>query len=383
MKCRKVNNLKNIVLTILITIAKIVLNFIYAIVKIFPIKNQIVFMSRQSNNKSLDFEMLEEKLKEKDDKIKTVFLCKMLNKDIKSKLEYVIYIFKSMYYLATSKVCIVDTYCIPVSILKHKKQLEVIQIWHASGAIKKFGFQVLDKEEGSSRIIAKLMCMHKNYDYVISPSSATNNFFLEAFNVDKDKMIKLGLPRLEYIINQKYNKSEEILKKYPHLKEKKNIVYIPTFRKNVNTDLTQLLNYQLDENKYNLIISLHPLDNTKVPERYLIDKTYSSFDLIKIADYIITDYSALSIEASILEKPIFIYLYDYEDYSKHRGVNVCLDKELKSFTSNHINDIMSKIEKQEYDINEIINFRKKYIEIDPNQATKELAEFILKLYRGI
>ena len=48
-----------------------------------------------------------------------------------------------MYYLATSKVCVLDGYCIPASILKHKKKLKIIQIWHASGAIKKFGYQIL------------------------------------------------------------------------------------------------------------------------------------------------------------------------------------------------------------------------------------------------
>ena len=337
-------------------------------------------MSRQSNNKSLDFKMLEDKLKEKDKDIKMIFLCQMLEKDIKSRIKYIIYIFKSMYYLATSKVCIVDTYCIPVSILKHKKRLKIIQIWHASGAIKKFGFQVVDKKEGSSSLISKLMCMHKNYNYVISPSELTKQFFSEAFNIEEDKIIKFGLPRLEYIINKKYDKSEQIYNEYPNLKEKENIVYIPTFRKNQMTDLTEILKYDLDREKYNLIISLHPLDETEVPEQYKIDKKYTSFDLIKIADYIITDYSALSIEASILEKPIFIYLYDYEEYSKSRGINVKLDKELYTFTSKNINDIMSKIENKDYDIKEIIDFKNKYIEIDPKETTDKLADFVFSLY---
>ena len=372
--------LKKIILTVLITIGKIFLNLIYLIIKIFPIKNQILFMSRQSNNKSLDFKMLEDKLKEKDKDIKMIFLCQMLEKDIKSRIKYIIYIFKSMYYLATSKVCIVDTYCIPVSILKHKKRLKIIQIWHASGAIKKFGFQVVDKKEGSSSLISKLMCMHKNYNYVISPSELTKQFFSEAFNIEEDKIIKFGLPRLEYIINKKYDKSEQIYNEYPNLKEKENIVYIPTFRKNQMTDLTEILKYDLDREKYNLIISLHPLDETEVPEQYKIDKKYTSFDLIKIADYIITDYSALSIEASILEKPIFIYLYDYEEYSKSRGINVKLDKELYTFTSKNINDIMSKIENKDYDIKEIIDFKNKYIEIDPKETTDKLADFVFSLY---
>ena len=47
--------------------------------------------------------------------------------------------------LATAEVCIVDGYCIPVSVLHHRKELRVVQVWHALGAIKKFGRQALSR----------------------------------------------------------------------------------------------------------------------------------------------------------------------------------------------------------------------------------------------
>ena len=36
------------------------------------------------------------------------------------------YMFKAMYYLATSKVCVTESYCVPISILTHKKELKII-----------------------------------------------------------------------------------------------------------------------------------------------------------------------------------------------------------------------------------------------------------------
>lgn len=371
--------MKKILITIVIHFLKILANIIYLLMKLFPTKHQIVMISRQSNNITLDFELIKNELNEKYENLKVIVLCKKIENGIYNKILYCTYILKTMYYLARSKVCVIDSYCIPVSILKHKKGLIVIQIWHASGAVKKFGYQILDKKEGSSAFIAKLMCMHKNYDYLIAPSEVTKDIFSEAFHVPKEKIIKLGLPRLEYIANPKYDKSSEIYEKYPYLKDKKNILYIPTFRKNKNINLVdEILKTTIDKNNYNLIISLHPLDKTNVPDEYLIDKKYSSFDLIKIADYIITDYSVLSIEASVLKKPIFLLLQDLKEYETARGLNVNLKQELPSFICENFVEVIDKIDKKEYNMEELHNYKNKYIQVDVNKTVKNIVNFIIQ-----
>ncbi len=377
--------MKNIILSIGITILKIFANIVYLIIKIFPTKNKIVMITRQSNNPTLDLRLLKEKIENVDPSISIEVLCykvesnALYSSGILYKIRYIFYIFRIMYHLATSRVCVIDGYCIPVSILKHKKKLKIIQIWHASGAVKKFGYQIMDRKEGSNSKIAKLMCMHKNYDHVIAPSEITIEFFSKAFNVPKEKFVKLGLPRLEYISNSKYDKSEEIYTEYPKLKEKENILYVPTFRNGSNVNLLdEILKNHIDENKYNLIIKLHPLDNTKVPEQYIVDNKYSSYDLIKVADYIITDYSALSIEASILQKPIFLLLNDIENYKQNRGLNIDLEKELSSFVCESFVELMDKIEKKDYNMEELIKYKNKYIQVDEKNTIKNLSEFIIK-----
>ena len=66
------------------------------------------------------------------------------------------------------------------------------------------------------------------------------------------------MPRIDYLLGKdnKINlKVEELLNAYPILKEKKNILYVPTFRKNKNTHIYDMIN-AVDKNKYNLIILL-------------------------------------------------------------------------------------------------------------------------------
>jgi len=135
-----------------VVLFKFILKSIYGVLKLLPTnKKKVVLISRQQNTPSLDFNLLYEEIKKIDKSYKVVFLCKKMSMDVKSLSKYSFHILRQMYHLATSKTCVVDSYSIPVSILKHKKSLTVIQIWHAIATVKKFGYQTLDKKYGRSK----------------------------------------------------------------------------------------------------------------------------------------------------------------------------------------------------------------------------------------
>ena len=377
--------MKDIVLNAILYIARTGMRFIYFFIKFFTRqkKNKISMLSRQSNNINIDFRLLKEEL-DKLEGIEIKISCKKIPEGLGGKIKYCFRMISDMYHIATSKVCIIDGYNIPISSLKHKKGLEIIQIWHAMGAIKKFGYQVLDRREGSSNKIAKIMKMHANYSLITCASNATREFYAEAFNTDRDKIKVLGMPRIDYVLekNDEINeKTEKILQEYPKLKEKKNIVYVPTFRKNETIDLSDLIN-RIDEEKFNLIIKLHPLDETKIEEKYIINK-YSSVDILKIADYVITDYSAIAFEAAILNKPLYFYLYDIDKYENDRGLNINLMKEMKSCSGKSINEIIDMIENNEYDYDELKRFRERYIETADTNNTTRIVECITKKLKKV
>ena len=358
---------------IVINIAVFVLNMLYLPFKCFKTKNKITYISRQSNTPSLDIVMLKSEMEKKDKSLVQVILVKKIEKGLIAQLKYALHTFVQMYHIATSKVVVIDTYIIPVSVLKHKKELRVIQIWHALGAIKKFGYQVIDKQEGSSKVVADSMRMHKNYDAITCASRVTAEFYSEAFNVDIDKIKIVGMPRVDHILGE--DRNDEILELNPKFTGKKTILYTPTFRKNADLNICDIIK-NVDKSKYNLVIRLHPLDNTNVPEEYLAKGDFSTYDLMKFADYIITDYSATSIEASLLQKPLFLYVYDIDEYSETRGLNVRLVEELSSSTYKDIKDILKVIENGSYDYDSLKLFRNKYIETYDENNTENVCKLI-------
>lgn len=369
------------ILRIGICLGKLALNFIYFFIKIFPCKNKITMLSRQSDKVSIDFEYISNEIIKRNKNIKIKVLCKVLKKDPIERFKYCIYILRCMYHISTSKVCVLDGYSIPISLLKHKKNLEIIQIWHASGAIKKFGYQSLNKKEGRGTEIAKIMQMHKNYNHVIAPSMSTAKFYEEAFGVSEDKIVINGLPRLDYILGdeQSNKKVQEFFKTHPKFKNKKTILYVPTFRKELNNskNIKDLVK-SIDLSKYNFIIKLHPLDKNKKNSKYIVDKKYNTYDLLKISDYIITDYSAVAFEASILNKPLYFYVYDIDNYYKVRGLNIDLFKEMPNSTSKNPKTIIKSIENNNYNFEELQNFKTKYMGKDYYNNTKKIVDFIFK-----
>lgn len=362
---------------------KFLMNFIYKLFKLFKTKNKITFISRQSNNISIDFKLLIEDINKESPDTKLVVLNKELNKSIISKIIYFFHMFIQMYHISTSKVVILDGYCIMISILKHKKDLKVIQIWHALGSLKKFGYSTLGKNDGRDSKIAELMDMHKNYDYVLTSSEISKPFFKEAFNVQDENMLVMSLPRVDYLQSDEYkkkvtNKFYEIYNECDNKKE--NILYCPTHRKEENVNIQELVSC-INLNKYNFIVKLHDGQEYvyTADTKYNKQTEFTGMDLLHIADYIITDYSAIVYEASIVEKPIYFYTYDYDKYMDDRGWYIDYNKEMPGPILSNFKDIIKMIEDKEYDKQSIIEFKNKYIDDLSKNLANKLTKFILEL----
>lgn len=364
-------------------IAKIginILKIIYLPMKLLNVKNKIVYISRQYNNATLDFLLLKEEIEKIDKNVQNIFLTKRLEKGLKNNILYIFHMLKQMYHIATSKIVIVDTYCIVISVLKHKKETKIIQIWHAMGAIKKFGHQTIGKNSGASRTMAETMCMHKNYNFVLCSSEITKKYYCEAFNIDESKIKYIGMPRIDYILKTK-NK-ENIYKEYPELREKINVLYVPTFRKGKKIKINKLIQ-DFDTSKYNLIIKLHPLDNKqyeyKNKKGVIFEDKFKSYDLLEVSDKIITDYSSLSIEVALLNKPVYFYLYDIEEYKKDPGLNFNFSKEeIGKYVAKTSEELITLLDKK-YDYNILERFKNKYISINTNNCANQLARYIMEL----
>ena len=198
---------------IIVKTGKALLGVIYAFMKLSPVKNRIVFISRQENRPSMDISMLAEKFRK--DGYETEILCRTLDPGLGNTVSYAFHMLRQMKLIATSRVVILDSYCIVACLLKHRQETTIIQMWHALGSMKKFGYSILDMPEGRSSRTAKLMNMHGNYDYVFTSSRASRPYFAEAFGYPEEKLTVMSLPRVDILKSEERDREnrEAVFKK--------------------------------------------------------------------------------------------------------------------------------------------------------------------------
>lgn len=364
---------------LVIFILKGILNLIYVFFKLLRVEDKVTMISRQSDKKTLDIELLEGELKKRAG-ITVICLCRTMNSDLIGLIKYIPALFKQMYHIATSKVVVLDGYCIGVSFLRQKKSLCVIQMWHALGSLKKFGYSIFNKEEGRSIDLANLMNMHEHYSLILSSSDACADNFAEAFNYRREDITIESLPRVDAILDKdkQIENAEKILKRYPELSVKRNIVYAPTFRKNKEDNINALNNLMeaIDYEQYNLVIKLHPLMDVNIERTdVIVDTSFSSIEMFAVADYIILDYSAIVYEAALMKKPLFFYAFDLDKYKTNRDFYIDYEKEMPGVVSDNIEDIVFAIDNNNYNLDYVKMFADKYVEVQES-CTERLADMI-------
>ena len=230
---------------------------------------------------------------------------------------------KHLYYLATSKYWITNNHY--YHFLPKPKGTIMINTWHALGAFKKFGIDSAKTEKERERFIKD----SKNIDYLLVSSKELKGIYSKALNVEETKILSLGIPRTDILFDSNHMEAvkEEFFNVHTQLKKKNIILYAPTFR----DDEKEYFNMQLDLKllKENLgdgsviLLKLHPIIRHKfeIPkglEDFIIDVSKVNINkLMIISDILITDYSSIIFEYSLLDKPIIFFAYDYEKYKNN------------------------------------------------------------------
>lgn len=350
--------------------------------KPLPVKEKVSVISRQSDKASLDIVLLSTALRRKG--IETVILTKTLKKSVVGMLAYSVHLLQQMYHIATSKVILIDGYCMLASILPKKEGQSIVQMWHALGAIKKFGWQNTENPDGHNRKFSEIMNMHGNYDYVLAPGSVTGRFFAEAFRVKDEQLVYCGLPRIDFLKAEDTVLKDRIESQYPSVKEKPTVLYVPTFRKGLELDLQEFVlgfNYE----KFNLIIKKHFLDcgNYEWAKEAgaIVDNDYTSLEWLRLSEKVITDYSAMAFEAAVLDRDLYIFQSDVDRYQQKVGLNIDLKREaIGSYVCDDEEILFAKLE-EPYDREAVRQFKEKYFEISLENCTQELCHFIIGLIR--
>lgn len=319
------------------------LRLLSVLFRLFPVRRRVAMLSRQGAAVSADFRMLEERLRELDPTLPVVIRTSNSEKD--GIVQLAVHLVGQLWYATTSSVVVLDGYNPVVCVPPKRKGVFVIQIWHAVGAIKKFGFQCLDTPAGRSAKYARLAHMHENYDLIVAGGPGAIQAYTETFGYPSDRVVSLGLPRMDLLLQgpSREDLLGELSDTCPWLENGNlNALYAPTLRQDVEASVwlvkaVRELAMAFDGMPVNLIVSKHPLvrlDDTIVwPDNVHFVRGGTTEGLMRLSDVLITDYSAVGLEAGLVGTPAVFFCPDIDAYRTSPGLNVdpLLDERLTGF----------------------------------------------------
>ena len=386
---------------IVISLYLFIFKWTFTFFKLFQLKDKITFVISFGDNSKYVFEEMRRQGIQDD----VVFLCK--GKSISQFQGYedvtliafesynLIEWFKSIYHLTTSRHILVDNYFGFLSVSEFKKEVKCIQLWHATGAIKKFGLKDKSVKSRGRRAVQRFLRVYKRFDKVVVGSDIMADIFKEAFSLRDENILRTGIPRTDFFYDEqmKQRAIKTLTEENKLILEKKVILYAPTYRDN---ELSQFdLQLDLDKMKavlgeeYIILLRLHPA--VKISENYeqrylgfVFDYSSSKYhinDLLTIADYLITDYSSIPYEFSLLRKPMIFFTYDLEKYRVERGIWDGFEENLPGPIVKDTDSVIYEIQKGHFDFNKIDEHAKKWNKYSVGQSSHNLINFMFEEVR--
>lgn len=331
-------------------------------------------------------------------------------------------------YTKASVVLICDNF-LPVTSCRKKKDTLVVQLWHAAGCYKKFGY---DSEDDIPR--GYVGDVFRNMDLVTVSSEAARGPFESAMRKGPEQVEALGISRTDLYYSEKWRRKciEQFRKLYPEVyednperakkaetagrktvesvddesrgdaekgeyhgsvKKKKVVLYAPTFRGNAGMpelDLPDMKKLQ-DElgDGYLVLTRLHPhmkddqklqADNCPIPPE----------QLYPVVDVLIGDYSSLIYEYLLCSEIgrreeeknkgiLVLYVPDLDQYERRRGFYMDI-RELPGEivkTESGLAEAVRRASSQVRAPESVSNFLDTYMSACDGHATERIARRIL------
>lgn len=226
-------------------------------------------------------------------------------------------------YFVTALKCKYWITCVNIerSLRFKKKKTIYLNTWHGT-PFKTIGNTAAGRKDFDFSYI-NYFCVSGDYE---------EELCIRGFNVKKEHMLYTGLPRNDELYHVTDAKRQEIRNSLEIPIDKKVILYAPTWRDSSDGGKTYSIKPPINiehwrkrlGDNFVVLLRTHPYTNKLLGIQFDdFVRDYTNYpqinDLLIAADYLISDYSATMFDYSILEKPMFCYGYDYDQFKAERG----------------------------------------------------------------
>ena len=348
-------------------------------------ENKVLFLEMRFTKLSNSFELIYKALEESGE---YDLKCSYVQFNFIRGREFTQRVNEMLKELATAKYVFVDDASLILSSIPLRKETVAINLWHACGAFKKFGRSTAELKFGSSAATLDKYPNYGNLTHVTVSSPEVIWAYEEAMHLPKGIVKATGVSRTDQFYDKKFveSRKQKLYEIMPEAKDKKVILYAPTFRGHVATasspDRIDFERFCRElGNEYVIVCKHHPFVKNPpiIPEELQhfardLTKYLSIEDLLCCADICISDYSSLVFEYSLFEKPMIFYAYDYDNYCDWRGFYY----DYFEFTPGPVvqteDELLNSIKNidTQFDKQKVIDFKEKFMGSCDGHATERI-----------
>ncbi len=300
-----------------------------------PLRRRIVLATAHDPALRGNLVVIREELERRHPAIPLIVLAHRPATTARGRLAALGHAVRAGYHLATARLFIVDDYFFPIYVVRPRPGTTIVQTWHASGAFKQFGYSVLDKTFGADEALTDRVAIHSHYDICLVSSASAAPHYAEAFGLPLERFVsRLGIPRTDVLFGE--GRIAQIVAdlrvRYAIPPGRRVILYAPTFRGDSvlaarfgdGLDLRAMRDILGDDHV--ILVRRHPFIRQAAPR----DPDLSGFaidvsdhpdinELLLVSDLLVTDYSSVIYEFSLLGRPMVFFAPDLDAYEGERG----------------------------------------------------------------
>ena len=290
------------------------------------------------------------------------------------------------YHLASASLFVVDDYYFPIYAIRPRHGTRIVQVWHASGALKRFGYSLSGKTFGASPSLLRHVRIHSNYDLCLVSSQRVAPAYAEAFGLPLDRFSsELGMPRTDVLLDDGWRSAQDaaVRRRYGIPEGRTVVLYAPTFRgEEIGRardpgllDLAALRAILGDDHV--VLVRLHPFvrDAARIGpglDGFAIDASdHPDIHALMVAsDHLVTDYSSAVFEFSLLAKPMSFFAPDLDAYERERGFYLDYRTDLPGPIFDDAAALAGHLRAGAFDLDRVARFREASFDVADGRAAE-------------
>jgi CDP-ribitol ribitolphosphotransferase len=361
--------------------------------RLLPLRRRVVLATAHANRIGGNLAWIRDELARSRPDLSVVVLAHRPWGGAGDRIRAAIHAVRAGFHLASARLFVVDDYFFPMYVVDARRGTTFVQVWHACGALKKFGYSLADKTFGADDAVGGAGRIHAAYDLCLVSAERFALFYAEAFRQPLERFTaRLGIPRTDLFFDPSRiaSTAAAVRRRYGIPEDRRVILYAPTFRGERATvarhpdelDLARLA--RILGSDHVLLMRAHPFVAGTRPrdpalEGFLIDVSDHPEinELMLVSDVLVTDYSSAIFEFALLGRPMAFFAPDHEAYEAERGFYVDYRAEVPGPIFTTTDALAEHLRAGRFDLDRVRAFARASFDVADGAATRRFIDEVV------